>query len=105
MQPEVDRRRLSRLEVLLAEALVNQDWTRIGELDTLIAQSLRRLQASGALTEQLLAQLAPLKHLHGRALGACADECQRLKTVLERHTTFGEGRQAYSLADSVQGER
>lgn len=104
MQPEVDRRRLSRLEVLLAEALTAQDWTRIGELDTLIAQSMRRLHGSGALTEQVLAELAPLKRLHGRALGACAAECQRLKTILECHTAFGEGRQAYSLVDSVQGE-
>ncbi|CAG8871069.1 hypothetical protein PS627_04265 [Pseudomonas fluorescens] len=104
MPPEVDRRRLSRLEVLLAEALIAQDWTRIGELDTLIGQCMRRLHSSGALTEQVLAELAPLKRLHGRALGACADECHRLKTILDRHTSFGEGRQAYSLANIVQGE-
>lgn len=105
MQLDTDRRRLLRLEVLLAEALADRDWTRIGELDALIGLSLRRLQANGALTPRLLAELAPLKRLHGRALGSCADECQRLKTILERHTEFGEGRQAYALVDSAQEER
>lgn len=104
MQPEADRRRLLRLEVLLAEALAARDWARMGELDTLIAQSLGRLRAGGALTPEVRAQLAPLKRLHGQALGVCADECQRLKAILGRHTEFGDARQAYSLGAIAQAE-
>ncbi|MHC8306794.1 hypothetical protein [Pseudomonas sp. PB3P13] len=105
MLPEADLRRLLQLQQPLADAQVKQDWARIGELNALITQSLQRLRDAGALTEKALVELAPLKKLHGQVLSSCTDECMRLKAILDRHTEFGEGRQAYSLVDSAQGER
>lgn len=105
MLPEDDLRRLSKLKPLLSEAHAKADWPRIGELNTLITQSLQRLRSAGALTEDALEELAPLKKLHGHVLISCTDECLRLKAILDRHTEFGEGRQAYSLVDSAHGER
>ena len=104
MLPEPDFRRLSQLQTLLAQALVKQDWMRMGELNTQITESLQRLQDSGTLTAEALSKLTPLKQLHAQVLNSCANECERLKAILERHTELGEGRQAYSLLDSAPGE-
>lgn len=103
MLPEADFRRLSLLQRQLAEALVNEDWPSMGELNTSITQSLERLSADGKLTQDTMRRLAPLKNLHAEVLRACATECDRLRAILQRHTEFGEGRQAYSLVDTVQG--
>lgn len=103
MQPENDQRRLARLQPLFAQALANNDWERVGQLDRLIRQSLQPLAGGARLTPQLQAQLAPLKQLYGQALQICSGECQRLHSVLMLHTEHGDGRDAYALAGSVQG--
>lgn len=104
MLPEVDLQRLEHLRLLLCEALGKEDWPRIGEIDSLIRLGLQRLRAEGELSAPLVAALAPLKALHGQALQACALECQRVSGLLRSHTEHGEGRRAYSLLESVQGE-
>lgn len=103
MLPKADLRRMERLRLLLAESVAQEDWSRIAQIDVLIRQSLQRLSATGELSAQARAELAPLKALHGQALHTCARECQRLRGLLERHTEHGEGRNAYSLAGSAQG--
>ncbi|MEC4239903.1 hypothetical protein [Pseudomonas sp. DSV-1] len=99
-----DLRRLDRLGQLLGAALASEDWTRIGEIDLLIREGLQRLSVAGELDAELQARLEPLKALHAQALHACTRECQRVGSLLGRHTEHGEGRRAYSLLDSVQGE-
>lgn len=100
---EADFRGLSLLQRELAQTLVTQDWARISELNTLITQRLEHLREDGQLTEDTKIRLAPLKRLHAEVLRACATECDRLRAILQCHTEFGEGRQAYSLLDTVQG--
>lgn len=99
-----DLRRLDRLGQLLGAALASEDWARIGEIDLLIREGLQRLSVAGELDAELQARLEPLKALHAQALHACTRECQRVGSLLGRHTEHGEGRRAYSLLDSVQGE-
>lgn len=103
MPPVAEFSRLAQLQELLAEALVREDWVRIGEIDGLIRRCLERLQDARPLNDETRRKLAPLKALHGHALQACARECARLSTILANHTDYAEGRQAYSLADSLQG--
>lgn len=104
MQHVADLRRLAHLRQCLTEALANEDWPRIHQIDLLIRQGLQRLNAGGELSAHTLGELATLKALHGQALQACTRECQRLSALLVSHTEYGEGRSAYSLADSVQAE-
>ena len=104
MLPTNDLRRLDRLGQLLGEALASKDWARIGEIDLLIRQGLQRLSVAGELGAETQARLEPLKALHAQALQACTRECQRVGSLMGRHTEHGEGRRAYSLLDSVQGE-
>lgn len=104
MLPTNDLRRLDRLGQLLGEALASKDWARIGEIDLLIRQGLQRLNVAGELGAETQARLEPLKALHVQALQACTRECQRVGSLMGRHTEHGEGRRAYSLLDSVQGE-
>ena len=99
-----DLRCLDRLGQLLGAALASKDWARIGEIDLLIRQGLQRLSVAGELGAETQARLEPLKALHAQALQACARECQRVGSLMGRHTEHGEGRRAYSLLDSVQGE-
>ena len=99
-----DLRCLDRLGQLLGAALASKDWARIGEIDLLIRQGLQRLNVAGELGAETQARLEPLKALHAQALQACARECQRVGSLMGRHTEHGEGRRAYSLLDSVQGE-
>lgn len=104
MPHTIDLRRLDHLGQLLSAALAAEDWARIGEIDALIRQGLQRLRVAGELGAELQARLEPLKALHARALQGCTRECQRVGGLLGRHTEHGEGRRAYSLLDSVQGE-
>ena len=84
MPHTIDLRRLDHLGQLLSAALAAEDWARIGEIDALIRQGLQRLRVTG--------------------MQGCTRECQRVGGLLGRHTEHGEGRRAYSLLDSVQGE-
>jgi len=104
MPHTIDLRRLDHLGQLLSAALAAEDWARIGEIDALIRQGLQRLRVTGERGAELQARLEPLKALHARALQGCTRECQRVGGLLGRHTEHGEGRRAYSLLDSVQGE-
>lgn len=104
MPHTIDLLRLDHLGQLLSAALAAEDWARIGEIDALIRQGLQRLRVTGELGAELQARLEPLKALHARALQGCTRECQRVGGLLGRHTEHGEGRRAYSLLDSVQGE-
>ena len=103
MSLEAEFNRLAHLQKLLAESLAKEDWVRIGEVDGLIRQCLERLQNAQPFNDETRRKLAPLKALHGHALQACARECARLSQMLANHTEYAEGRQAYSLADSLQG--
>lgn len=103
MPLEAELRRLAHLQGLLSKALAKEDWVRIGEVDRSIRLCLERLQDAQPFNDETRITLAPLKALHGHALQACARECARLSQILANHTDYAEGRQAYSLADSLQG--
>lgn len=103
MPLEAELRRLAHLQGLLSKALAREDWVRISEVDGWIRLCLERLQDAQPFNDETRHKLAPLKALHGHALQACARECARLSQILANHTDYAEGRQAYSLADSLQG--
>lgn len=42
---------------------------------------------------------AQLRTLHGKALEACAEECERLRLLLVNHLEYAEGRAAYQRID------
>lgn len=98
-----DVRRLAQLQHRLGEMWQEHDWAGIVELDGVIRQQLQRLHDIGPLTEEAVARLAPLKQLHAQVLEAGYTEYQRLRVILSQHVEHSEGRNAYSLADSVQG--
>ncbi|WMI97615.1 hypothetical protein RBU55_18830 [Pseudomonas chlororaphis subsp. aurantiaca] len=101
MPPDADIRRLMQLQRLLAEMLIEEDWPRIGKLDLLIREQLKRLQVAEAMTDEAVLVLASLKQLYRRVLQACAVERARLSNILRSHTEHEEGRHAYSLAETV----
>ncbi|WP_409498794.1 hypothetical protein [Pseudomonas fragi] len=104
MPHAIDLRRLDHLGRLLAGALEQKDWARVGEIDRLIRQGLQRLSANGQPGADLQARLAPLKACYARARQTCMREHQRLGDLLGSLAQHGEGRLAYSLLDSVQEE-
>lgn len=103
MLPEHDRSRLALLQYRLGQLWIERDWVAIGELDGVIRLVLQQLQDRGAMTDEVVHQLAPFRQLHAQVLEAGCAESERLRSILNRHVEHSEGRDAYSLADSDQG--
>jgi hypothetical protein len=95
-----DEQRLQALHERLAAALQSQDWRAVGETDQAIRQCLEQLPREAHASVQSARQ--QLKRLHGQALKACAEECERLRLLLVNHLEYAEGRSAYQRVDMYQ---
>ena len=95
-----DEQRLQALHERLTAALQSQDWRAVGETDQAIRQCLERLPRDAH--ESVQAARQQLKRLHGHALKACAEECERLRMLLVNHLEYAEGRAAYQRIDMYQ---
>lgn len=88
---------LQRLQVLyerLTQALLSKDWASFGGIDTVIRETLQQLDGVPPSAE-LQAARQRLKRLHGEALHACSNECERLRKLLTAHLQYAEGSAAY----------
>jgi len=96
-----DEQRLLELHVRLAAALHSSDWHAVREVDLAIRQCLEQLPR-GPLPDAVDAARQQLKRLHGQALTACGEECERLRLLLVNHLEYAEGRAAYQRIDMYQ---
>ncbi|EXF43778.1 hypothetical protein BAY1663_03826 [Pseudomonas sp. BAY1663] len=97
-----DAGRLQALHAGLQRALQAGDWRAVGEVDRAIRACLEALPASAALDEPAQAARQRLKRLHGEALKACGEECERLRLLLVNHLDYAEGRAAYQRTEMLQ---
>ena len=97
-----DAPRLLALHQRLAQALQAGDWRAIADIDGAIRHCLEHLAETAELDAPTLAARSQLKRLHGQALKACAEECERLRLLLAHHLEYAEGRAAYQLTDMIQ---
>lgn len=105
MPPEADRRLLLELHGQLAAALQRQDWEGMTGIDLAIRDCLQTLVGQAPASDGVRCARQQLQQLHGQALAACADECERLRRVLLTHLEYAEGRSAYARVDMFQGGR
>lgn len=96
-----DEQRLQELHAQLAAALHRSDWRAVGEVDQAIRQCLEQLPCA-PLPDAVDAARQQLKRLHGQALTACGEECERLRLLLVNHLEYAEGRAAYQRIDMFQ---
>ncbi|MCQ4297145.1 hypothetical protein NAU58_16325 [Pseudomonas stutzeri] len=96
-----DEQRLRALHGRLAAAVQAQDWRAVGEVDQAIRQCLEQLPRVPQ-DESVKAARQQLKRLHGQALKACGEECERLRLLLVNHLEYAEGRSAYQRIDMYQ---
>lgn len=87
----------------LQQLLSESAWPKLGELDQRIAQHLKAhpktsLSARGLLLRQ------HLHKLHNQARVACAEECERLRLLLQRHLQYSEAQNAYGRIDLYREE-
>jgi hypothetical protein len=95
---------VSSLQQSLDEALVAKDWPRIEKIDLSIRELLEHLRANALLT-LFKPEIEALMLSHRQAEQRCAEECKRLRDILDQHTTHGDGRNAYMQLDSLLPER
>ena len=96
-----DEQRLQALHGRLAAALRSSDWRAVGEVDQAIRHCLEQLPRASQ-SEAVDTARQQLKRLHGQALKACAEECERLRLLLVNHLEYAEGRAAYQRIDMYQ---
>lgn len=102
--PERDVMRLETLHAQLAAALEARDWARLATVSEAIRSTLLELAQCPDLGTPVMLARTRLGRLHREAVEACADECERLRGLLEQHLENGEGRAAYAQIDDI-GER
>ncbi|TLX59180.1 hypothetical protein DN824_08740 [Stutzerimonas nosocomialis] len=90
-----DIRRLKELGQQLEQAMQLDDWSLISEADQAIAQCLKALGERLHPSDELMRARAELQQSHARALKRCAEECERLRQLLENCVEHAEGRAAY----------
>lgn len=95
---------LQALHERLARALQGRDWAAFGAIDGAIRAALQRLDGVPPSAE-LNAARQGLKRLHGEALHACANECERLRKLLLAHLQYAEGSAAYRQVNDWQESR
>lgn len=105
MQRASELRALQQLHAQLAEALQQGDWTRIGEIDSVIRSCLQLLAGLPSLSDEVREAKEQLRQLHGQARIACAEECERVRRLLLTHLEYAEGRSAYMRIDLYQAGR
>jgi hypothetical protein len=102
MQPDIDRELQSQLVATylkLAEALAAQDWEEIGKVNEQVNDCLVRMTEHQEPSSDLLQFKQQLQKLHGNALNACVDECEKLRRTLLTQLEYAEGRSAYMRTD------
>ena len=105
MPPAADRQRLLELHRQLGQALQDDDWNAVARVDQAIREQLQLLASRTNLSAEVLQAKSQLKQLHGKALQACAKECERLRLLLLNHLEYAEGRAAYQQVGLFQGGR
>lgn len=105
MQRASELRALQQLHAQLGQALEQGDWTRIGEIDSLIRSCLQLLEGLPSLSDEVREAREQLRQLHGQARIACAEECERVRRLLLTHLEYAEGRSAYMRVELYQAGR
>lgn len=105
MQRTSELRALQQLHAQLAEALEQGDWTRIGEIDSVIRSCLQLLVGLPSVSDEVQGAKEQLRQLHEQARIACAEECERVRRLLLTHLEYAEGRSAYMRVDLYQAGR
>jgi hypothetical protein len=89
----------------LATALEERDWDRFAGIDQTLRQVLLELVECDVVSAETLHIKKQLQVLHGRAIAACNDICEKLRRVLQTHREYEEGRSAYVRIDLLRGEK
>jgi DNA-binding GntR family transcriptional regulator len=104
MQRAVERELQAQLlatHLKLAQALAALNWDEIAKVNTQVNDCLLRLAQHQELSENLLQLKQQLQQLHGNALRACIDECEKLRINLLTQVEYAEGRSAYLRTDTL----
>ncbi|MEN0036245.1 MAG: hypothetical protein AAGC78_04225 [Cellvibrio sp.] len=104
MQQEIDRKLQEQLVATylkLAEALAAQDWEEIGKVNVQVNEWLLKMEQHKEPSESLVQLKRQLQRLHGSALDACVDECEKLRKTLLTQLEYAEGRSAYTRVDML----
>jgi len=104
MQQEIDRQLQEQLVTTylqLTEALAAQNWDEIGKVNVQVNEWLLKLQQHQAPSENLMQLKGQLQRLHGSALEACKNECEKLRKTLLAQLEHAEGRSAYTRIDML----
>lgn len=85
----------------LAQALAALDWNEINKVNAQVNDCLVKLAQHQEPSEDLLQLKRQLQQLHGNALNACIDECEKLRKNLLTQVDYAEGRTAYLRTDTL----
>ena len=101
--PSAAEQELQALCLALQDAIKETQWTELAQLDQAIRACLIRYPKA-SLNERGLLLRTHLKRLHDQARVLCAEECERLRLLLQRHLQYSEGQAAYGRIDSYREE-
>lgn len=85
----------------LAQALAALDWNEINNVNAQVNECLVKLAQHQEPSESLLQLKQQLQQLHGNALKACIDECEKMRKNLLTQAEYAEGRSAYLRTDTL----
>lgn len=108
MQNAADSELLARLidaRKHLSAVLEKRDWDRLGIIDQRINECLQEMAGREDLSDEILLVKQQLKQLHGEAIKACGEVCEKLRQILLTHLDYAEGRSAYLRVDLLQDEK
>lgn len=89
----------------LSAALEQRDWESFAGIDQTLRQCLVDFTECEAVSEQTLLIKRQLQALHGRAIAACSDVCDKLRQVLQNHREYDEARSAYVRIDLLNSDQ
>lgn len=95
------RAQLTATYLKLAQALAALDWNEINNVNAQVNDCLVKLAQHQQPSENLLQLKRQLQQLHGNALNACIDECEKLRKNLLTQVEYAEGRTAYLRTDTL----
>lgn len=95
------RAQLTATYLKLAQALAALDWNEINNVNAQVNDCLIKLAQHQQPSENLLQLKRQLQQLHGHALKACIDECEKLRKNLLTQVEYAEGRTAYLRTDTL----
>ena len=95
------RAQLAATYLKLAQALAALDWNEINNVNAQVNDCLIKFAQHQQPSEHLLQLKRQLQQLHGHALKACIDECEKLRKNLLTQVDYAEGRTAYLRTDTL----